>query len=744
MSDAPDDASRWSWATPDGKTVTGAKGELMLALRSERLPAGTLVWRPGWAEWIPASRVTELKSALPPGKAEPAQAQKLPPPAATSKAPATATPQPARAAPVNSQPPPAPVRGHGGRSPAPPAPVHAKTGLTQPPPAPVRGHHELPRPSLSNVRVPSAAGPVPAAPGAGVRPRGESILGPPREQMQRDPMRSSRPPRAPLNTLGYEEAPPNQATLRPPGAVPPPPRGGVGGGAPFVAPSRVEDELPTQRHQPISSAAATQATHAGADAPPPTELRSAVVLPTTSAALPKSTESGPTARGAAPDFDATLGSTPFEQARPGQIPPPSTTLESAGPPPSSLPEPMTASVTGSSPATVTAPPSSTIATTRPSLADGFKMPVAKPVAIFFGIFIAGILLLAVGASVLSPSRESTGATDASASPAERPLAPPGCTLVAPAARLATTVERSVQPAFAELAPKERVAVGFASVPKTANGLLVRLDTLDAEKAFEETSEAAVRGSAPRVAGGKARFSVDRAGGELSGARTLADGSVLGFAAADLVRLQGGAKAVLFPGAGAEKLTEPRTATSAKGTLVTFRRGGLAGQVLYGWLSPDGTPNGKLVAVNAPGIKFSGTPDAAANREAGLVAFAGRPSESADWRVQLAVAGGESVPAKVFEPPPGGSGGGNIAPTVSALGDDGWLLQWTEGAAGAYQVRLQRLGTKLEPLGEARLVSPKGANAGQGAVFATGSRVLSVFIQTTAGHDELWGATFECR
>jgi hypothetical protein len=743
MSDAPDDASRWSWATPDGKTVTGAKGELMLALRSERLPAGTLVWRPGWAEWIPASRVTELKTVLPPGKAEQAQAPKLPPPTATSKSPATATPQPAGAVPLNSQPPPAPVRGHSGRSPAPPAPVRAKTGLTQPPPAPVRGHHELPRPKLSSPRVPTAAGPVPTAPGAAVRPRGESILGPPREQMQHDPMRSSRPPRAPLNTLGYEEAPPNQATLRPPGAVPPPPRGGVGAGAPFVAPSRVEDELPTQRHQPMSSAAPTQGSQAGADAPPPTELRSAVVLPT-SAVMPTSTEIGPTARGAPPDLDATLGSTPFEQPRPGEIPPPSTTLESAGPPPSSLPEPSTASVAGSSSSSVTGPPSSNIATTRPSLADGFKVPVPKPVAIFFAIFIAGILLLATGAIVFSPSRESTGATDASASPAERPLAPPGCTLVAPAARLATTVERSVQPALAELAPKERVAVGFASVPKVANGLLVRLDTLDAEKVFEEAGDAAVRSSAPRVTGGKAKFSVDRAGGELSGARTLADGSVLGFAGTDLVRLRGSAKAVLFPGAGAEKLTEPRSAVSAKGTLVTFRRGGLAGQVLYGWLSPDGTPNGKLVAINAPGIKFSGTPDAAANRQAGLVAFAGRPSENADWRVQLAPAGGESVPAKVFEPPPGGSGGGNIAPTVSALGDAGWLLQWTEGAAGAYQVRLQRLGTKLEPLGEARLVSPKGANAGQGAVFATGSRVLSVFIQTTAGHDELWGATFECR
>ena len=82
--------------------------------------------------------------------------------------------------------------------------------------------------------------------------------------------------------------------------------------------------------------------------------------------------------------------------------------------------------------------------------------------------------------------------------------------------------------------------------------------------------------------------------------------------------------------------------------------------------------------------------------------------------------------------------------MSALGADGWVLQWTEGATGAYEVRLQELSAKLEPLGEARLVSPKGANAGQGAVLSTGSRVLSVFVQTTAGHDELWGASFECK
>src|SRR5204862_2985203 len=134
---------------------------------------------------------------------------------------------------------------------------------------------------------------------------------------------------------------------------------------------------------------------------------------------------------------------------------------------------------------------------------------------------------------------------------------------------------------------QRVAVGFASAPKVASGLLVRLDNLDVEHPFDESGDAVVRSSSPRVANGAARFNVDRAGGELTGARSLADGTVLGFAGADLVLSSAGAKSVLFAGAASDKTTEPRIAASSSGTLVTFRRGGLGGQLLYGWLGSDG-------------------------------------------------------------------------------------------------------------------------------------------------------------
>jgi hypothetical protein len=238
--------------------------------------------------------------------------------------------------------------------------------------------------------------------------------------------------------------------------------------------------------------------------------------------------------------------------------------------------------------------------------------------------------------------------------------------------------------------------------------------------------------------------VDRSGTALHGARTVAPDLAIGIAGTDLVRAKGGQTSVIFPLAAADKLTDPRVATSPAGHLVTFRRGGLSGRVLYGFLAPDGSPQGELSTLEVPGVQMSGTPDAAIGAKGGLIAFAGRASADVPWRVQLAAVSRDAGPVlKTFETPPGGEGGGSIAPSVSRLGADGWILQWTEGTTGQYQVRLQRLSARLEAVGEPRLASPKGANAGQGAVVAVGNRVLSVFVQTTAGHDELWGASLKC-
>jgi hypothetical protein len=725
MTQATDDARKWAWIAPDGTDGSGPGTELVAALKSGALPPTTLVWCATWLEWLPANRVGFLASALPQGKAEPPREPK--------RAPTAVTP-PAR-------------------------PSDA------PPPAPAR----LPRPP--GVKPEGApAGVNPSSFGVLGKPRGASVLGP------RGPQPGSELPRAPQPTLAEEGGETRTTTLRPPGAVPPPPRGGpvMGMGR---APARLEEEQPTLRKPAPGLGGAgpsrdtlPEITERAPGPPPPTgpNPRPNVLLPgaptdvsiqsvpsegaptkpapfgyaaAAAGAVPPLLGKGPFApvppAPAAPlgvDLDETLGSTPFEVAHFVESGPPSTTLESAPPPPSEVEQ-------RSAPSPVT---DDALEDARPS-----RPPVPRAALVGLALLAGVVLVLAAGVVVLVVTRlqkDPTVATSASGGPSATSVAPrpPGCELASPAARLSTAVHRAVPPAFAELDPSGRVAVGIAETPKNAAGLVVTLDTLDVTKPFEDAGTEALYGVVPFAAAGAPSFSVDRAGGALHGARTVGPDLAIGLAGVDLVRTRGGATTVVFPHAASDKVTDPRIATSAAGHLVTLRRGGLSGRVLYGWLAPDGSPKGELSALEVPGVGMSGTPDAAVNAKGGLIAFAGRAKAEAPWRVQLVAVSQDAAPApKVFETPPGGAGGGSIAPSVGRLGDDGWILQWTEGTTGQYQVRVQQLSSSLDPVGEPRLVSPKGASAGQGAVLAVGRKVLSVFVQTTAGHDELWGASLRC-
>ncbi|HEY3235494.1 MAG TPA: hypothetical protein VGJ84_12325, partial [Polyangiaceae bacterium] len=60
------------------------------------------------------------------------------------------------------------------------------------------------------------------------------------------------------------------------------------------------------------------------------------------------------------------------------------------------------------------------------------------------------------------------------------------------------------------------------------------------------------------------------------------------------------------------------------------------------------------------------------------------------------------------------------------------------------VRLQTLGPDFKPLGDPVTVSPAGANAGQGTVWTQESSAMSLFLVTSDGRHELWGATLKCR
>ena len=165
--------------------------------------------------------------------------------------------------------------------------------------------------------------------------------------------------------------------------------------------------------------------------------------------------------------------------------------------------------------------------------------------------------------------------------------------------------------------------------------------------------------------------------------------------------------------------------------------------MSGWLRADGSALGALSSLGgAP--KTLGTPNVVLSDQEAILVFAARHTKSEPYRVHAARAALGQAPGapRALDLP--AEGGGAIAPSLAAFAGDRFLVQWTDGNVGHYRVHLRILDAKLEPASEPVLVSAKGANAGQGTIVVAGSAVVSFFIQTTAGHDELWGATLSCR
>ncbi|HEY3497337.1 MAG TPA: hypothetical protein VGK73_21725, partial [Polyangiaceae bacterium] len=283
MTEATNDASRWSWIAPDGRLGSGPTRELENALRAGGLPPGTFVWRTTWLEWLPANRVAELAPAIPSGQSGPAREPK--------RAPNALTP---------------PFR-----------PLEAPSAPRGP---------ELPRPPQAAKRPEVTGEGRPSSFGVLGKPRGVSVLGPPGGDAK-----TTAAPREPLPTLG-EDPSDTKATLRPPGAVPPPPRLVQ---APAFRPVPATEEHPTPRKVPaLGTAASPRDTISDSDLSDvpsllPSEIRTAVVLPGTPAAV--SIRAQPLKAPATPDFDATLGSTPFEAPPPADEAPASIPVDVAPP-----------------------------------------------------------------------------------------------------------------------------------------------------------------------------------------------------------------------------------------------------------------------------------------------------------------------------------------------------------------------------------------------------------------------------
>jgi hypothetical protein len=360
--------------------------------------------------------------------------------------------------------------------------------------------------------------------------------------------------------------------------------------------------------------------------------------------------------------------------------------------------------------------------------------------------LCGALLVALLAVYLTRRRAPEALPLATSTASAAPAPPPvlGCQLATPAALLATNIERSVPPYASKVGAEPTLALGFAASKTKGVGLRLKPDTLDVLPAFEEDGKDAVRGVVPLTRSGSLAFFVDRDDSALRSAHTIDEVPpfTLGVSDAGFSRVVAGSTSLIWPLDANPKITEPRAAAVGTfGYAVTFRRGGQSGAVVLGFVATDGSKKSELIEI--PGApKFLGTPTIAGDASGALVAFAGRNAPDAAWQVFVSRAAPGAAPSPARELIVG-SGGGAISPALSALGSGRWLVQWTEGLSGQYQVRVQAFAADLSALGAPIQVSPKGANAGQGALVAFAGGASSLFILTTLGHDELWGATLKC-
>jgi hypothetical protein len=503
--------------------------------------------------------------------------------------------------------------------------------------------------------------------------------------------------RAPLPTLGDLEGATATATLRPPGAVPPPPRA-----LPMATPSL--DAAGLEYGSPLET-------------PLPGGMGEA---PFTALAAPETALESTLDMSGSASKKATQAAL-IEQTR----------ISEGGARPSapSGPVPAPGLFIADEPLERRPKLSSLVTVRRDSLS---RMRVVV-------LVLGGLLLMAAGALVVMIFRRSEAGANRSAlvASASATPAPPGCSLAPPPSRL-STIERSV-PISALPQSDGSIALGIADTKSSAAGWIY--DPVLGEPKRKLDAQAGV-GDVSHVTATDPLL-VDRAGADFAFAQTLAPGLTLGVGPAGLLRRgDDGATGVVWPLPAGARVTPPRAAAFASGHFVAFRQGGAEGQIMAGWVRPDGSASAEASAIEgAP--KSLGTPNVAPFGDQALVMFSARGDKSEPYRIYVATAapGKLAGPARALELPT--EGGGAIAPSLAALPGQRYLLQWTDGNVGQYQVHARIFDSELKPLSEPLLISAKGANAGQGTIVTTATATVSFFIQTTAGHDELWGVALSC-
>lgn len=762
----------WWWANSDGALKTVEQAELELALSKGAIAPRTYVWKSGWAEWLRATQVAELQSLLPKDLVSSPQRPRLdpdathpPPVPVDTKAGGTSALDPiipvasnpqndkpgtlllveteldaAELQPAGARPPPPPSRRNG---------MNGNNGKSSLPPiVPVPSNVENDRPETqvladSEILIEEEAPPVDAWSEVG---RKSSAPPPPSARPPSAPPRPDKPSGSALvgrPIIGIKAPAPAAPRPEPtaPQAAPTEPQASVPT-APQAPPTAPQTSAPTApQAAPPAAAAAALVGRAGAAAPPAPPPQNPIVP------VPDPEDEGPTIAMepivpvSEPDNEAPTAIHPA--ALKDESPLPAWDIDADGTVENAPQWPAPGQHAYSASPSYPPPKKS-------------RLPLVIGTIGVLGLF--GIAAVGVGLYLTKPweSAADEAPTPATATAAPTPAEPAkpeastaACVVHAEAKRIAPSAVVSVPVAMATAPGGSQVAVGFADSTTGAAGITVDTKTLAVKAPFSRAGTRSVVGVVPLVQSGTLSFEADRDGGELERARTIDAASpfTIGLGPDGYSRVvDNGQPETIWSDAAGEKTTEPRVASvDGVGHVVTFRRGGRDGEIRVGWLTPDGKKKTGLSTVSAQGPRV-GTPSVAAGEHGVLVAFAARPSDGAPWNVRLALAKPESVPtsSNAFELPAGGPGTEAISPTASALPGKRWLLQWTEGKAGQRTVRAQTLDAELRPLGKPIELSPKGVEAGQGAIAVAGEHAVTTFLVKSATGYELWASSLSCR
>lgn len=412
------------------------------------------------------------------------------------------------------------------------------------------------------------------------------------------------------------------------------------------------------------------------------------------------------------------------------------------------------------PATAT-PPLATRATVPPRSLQGLGMRQhgVRPNAAAKGSrtwLIAGVAVVVaaggVGAFFATRKAQPPPVVVEVAPPAAAPAEPSAeavsaCRIHQGPARLGEFAKADLRPGVAALA-SGKIAVGYGQTSRYAMGLVVDPKNLTTEKTFSDYQNSPLLSVTPRVTGSAAEFLLERAASPLQSARTIpaTPPFTLGVYHGTLsVRADKGQNAETIWNSPFETFSVPEVVrVTAKHHATATRGGGERGAVLVGTLQENGKPLGALSKV-ASAAERVGEPSLAISPPGSkspqlLVGFSGGAQSSRE-SLYVARSVPPALPQNAQPLPIEGAPLGD--PSVGALSDGSFVVQWSEGTPGRQSVNVALFHEDLTLVGSPIRVSGSGVDARDGTIFVGQDSVLSLYMVRNGQNNEMWAAVLKC-